>query len=269
MFQIRDVTSVADRHGAPICRALRVRDLPAQADEIETILPGARTVVVLAAPHSRSAIASSNLQVAQFDTIHTYNQAVQAARAVALWLERAGFRAAAIPSFLPIDMAPPKLGMQGAVDWRGAAVQAGLGGFGESGLLVTPEYGPAVRLGGLVTDAEVAPGAPLPETPCTSCGRCVDACPVGALSGGGEVDKKTCADKIFAGGYRAWRQFLLDLVDSEADGRRALLRSQISLELWQNFMTGIYYYCAACQASCPLAQRTHAERSARLDHRES
>ncbi len=28
--------------------------------------------------------------------------------------------------------------------------------------------------------------------------------------------------------------------------------SQMSLDLWQNFMSGNYYYCFACQAVCPV-----------------
>lgn len=67
--------------------------------------------------------------------------------------------------------------MRGAVDWRGAAVAAGIGGYGESGLLLTEAFGPAVRPGGVVTDAGTAHGALLPQSPCTGCNRCVEACP--------------------------------------------------------------------------------------------
>jgi hypothetical protein len=35
-----------------------------------------------------------------------------------------------------------------------------------------------------------------------------------------------------------------------------LLSSQVSLDLWQNFMTGTYYYCFACQAVCPVGKST-------------
>ena len=44
------VAAVASAHGAPLCRATRVAMLPDHRDEIERILPGARSVVVLAAP---------------------------------------------------------------------------------------------------------------------------------------------------------------------------------------------------------------------------
>jgi len=258
MIPISEVSFVAGAHGAPVCGAVPVEALPDRREEIETILPGARSVVVLASPHSRSAIESVNVQVAQYDTIHAYGEAARASHAVALWLEKKGHRAAAVPAFIPIDMAPPKFGMQGAVDWRGAGVAAGVGGYGESGLLVTREFGPAVRLGGVVTDAEVSTGEPAPETPCIHCRKCVEACPMGALSGKGKIDKRKCGDKIFSGGYRAWRNFLIALIEAPAEKRKELTGSQLSLDLWQNFMTGNYYYCFACQAACPVGRPARA-----------
>jgi epoxyqueuosine reductase QueG len=227
-------------------------------EDIERILPGARSVIVLGAPHSRSAIESPNVQVAQYDTIHAYNEAARASRSVALWLEGKGHKAVAVPAFIPIDMAPPKFGMQGAVDWRGAGVAAGIGGYGESGLLVNGEFGPAVRLGGVVTDAVISPGKPFSGTPCTHCMRCVEACPTGALSGNGVIDKRKCGEKIFSGGYRAWRSFLVALIEAPPEKRKELTSSQISLDLWQNFMTGNYYYCFACQAACPVGRQASA-----------
>ncbi len=192
--------------------------------------------------------------MAQYDTIHAYGEAARASHAVALWLERKGNRAVAVPAFIPIDMAPPKHGMVGAVDWRNAGVRAGIGGYGESGLLVTRDFGPAVRLGGVLTEAEIVPGSPLRETPCTRCNRCVEVCPTGALSGAGRIDRKKCGEKIFSGGYRAWRKFLLDLIEAAPEKRKEMTGSQIALELWQNFMTGNYYYCFACQAVCPVGR---------------
>lgn len=254
MIAHAEIAAVAAAHGAPLCGAARVEALPGNAQDIERILPGARTVIVLAAPHSRSAIGSADVSVAQYDTIHAYGEAARASHAVALRLEALGHRAAAVPAFIPIDMAPPRYGMQGAVDWRGAAAAAGIGGYGESGLLVTREFGPAVRLGGVVTDAQVAETDPLPLSPCIHCMRCVEACPAGALSGKGGIDKKRCGDRIFAGGYRAWRAFLLELAEAAPERRRELLRERRSLELWQNFMTGNYYDCFACQAACGIGK---------------
>lgn len=63
-----------------------------------------------------------------------------------------------------------------------AAARAGLGWIGKSCLLVTPEYGSAVRLSTLLTDAPLDCAAPLVQR-CGLCSLCVDACPARALSG--------------------------------------------------------------------------------------
>ncbi|MFU8857449.1 MAG: 4Fe-4S binding protein [Deferrisomatales bacterium] len=255
MIPISELNTLAARSGAPLIGAAPVASLPRNREEIECILPGASHVVVVAAPHGRAAIASENVQVAQFDTRHTYDAVAAAAHALVRWFEGRGHRAVAVPGFLPIDMAPPKNGMRGPVDWREAGVQAGLGGRGDCGLLVTPSHGTAVRLAGVLVDAGVEATPPLAESPCTHCGRCVEACPAGALTGDGRVNKKACGDRIFAaGGFRAWRGFLADVAGATADERESLLAGQRSLDLWQNFMTGIYYSCWACQAACPVGQ---------------
>jgi len=66
-----------------------------------------------------------------------------------------------------------------------AATRAGLGWIGKTALLVTPEWGPAVRLGTVFTDAALTAGEPVEAARCGSCRACVDACPAGA---GRDVD---------------------------------------------------------------------------------
>lgn len=58
-----------------------------------------------------------------------------------------------------------------------AGVAAGLGEFGYSGLLITPEYGPNVRLATIITDAPLDPD-PLYNGPalCDKCMNCVREC---------------------------------------------------------------------------------------------
>jgi epoxyqueuosine reductase len=63
------------------------------------------------------------------------------------------------------------------------ATRAGLGWIGHSALLVTPEYGAAVRLASVLTDAPLTPGIAIEESRCGTCRQCVDACPTGAVTG--------------------------------------------------------------------------------------
>ena len=63
------------------------------------------------------------------------------------------------------------------------ATRAGLGWIGKSALLVTKRYGPAVRLGSVLTDAPLVPGTPVSDSHCGACANCVDRCPAGAIVG--------------------------------------------------------------------------------------
>jgi epoxyqueuosine reductase len=64
-----------------------------------------------------------------------------------------------------------------------AATRAGLGWIGKSALLVTPQFGPAVRLVSLLTDAPLAVGEAVTESKCGDCTACRAACPGGAVTG--------------------------------------------------------------------------------------
>ncbi len=78
-----------------------------------------------------------------------------------------------------------------------AAYLAGLGSFGLSNLLLTPEYGPRVRFTSIFTGASIDPDPLKVDDLCTRCLRCVRSCPVGAIQVKGEfpppIDKKLCA----------------------------------------------------------------------------
>ena len=69
------------------------------------------------------------------------------------------------------------------VQHKTIATRAGLGWIGKSALLITKQYGPAVRLSSVLTDAEFETGAPIDESHCGECKRCVDCCPAGAIAG--------------------------------------------------------------------------------------
>ncbi len=63
------------------------------------------------------------------------------------------------------------------------ATRAGLGWIGRSGLLVTKEYGSAVRLASVLTDAGLETGIPTAASHCGDCRQCVAHCPARAITG--------------------------------------------------------------------------------------
>src|SRR4030066_1637128 len=113
MVPLSDLAESARTSGASLCGAAKAEDLSGNALEIGKILPRARSVGVLAAPHSRSAIESADVQMAQYDTVYAYGEAARASHAVARWLGQRGHRAGGVPALIPIDMAPPEHGVKG------------------------------------------------------------------------------------------------------------------------------------------------------------
>jgi reductive dehalogenase len=65
------------------------------------------------------------------------------------------------------------------------AIDAGLGELGRNGLLITPQYGPCVRICKVLTDMPLQPDRPISfgvsET-CKTCRRCAETCEVEAIS---------------------------------------------------------------------------------------
>jgi len=63
-----------------------------------------------------------------------------------------------------------------------AAHEAGIGVFGRPGIIITPEYGPRVNLGVVLTDAKLEPdGHVTGFNPCNPCTVCVENCPAKAI----------------------------------------------------------------------------------------
>jgi putative sterol carrier protein/NAD-dependent dihydropyrimidine dehydrogenase PreA subunit len=74
------------------------------------------------------------------------------------------------------------------------AIQAGLGEISRLGLLITPEYGPRVRLCKVYTDLPLQPDQPITFGVvefCKTCLKCADACPARCISRDPEPSFKT------------------------------------------------------------------------------
>lgn len=72
------------------------------------------------------------------------------------------------------------------------ACRSGLGTLGLNGHLFVPGAGSCVFLGEILTTAHLPADKPLPTAECTRCGRCVKACPAGAIGPDGNVDARRC-----------------------------------------------------------------------------
>jgi len=156
------------------------------------LLPGAKSVISLGIRIPDTAIEANNrayegLRQAIFSyVVYGYNKLNDkldgAALRAVLYIEKNyRYKAYAIPSGIPRD----EYLMMSAMSNRYAAVCAGLGEFGWSGHVLTPQDGPRVRWVTVITEADIEPD-PLYKGPklCdhSICNKCVESCPVGALS---------------------------------------------------------------------------------------
>ncbi len=98
---------------------------------------------------------------------------------VARSLIEAGYQAMAVPASHTVD-AP---NLTGLFSHKMAANLAGLGWIGKSCLLITPDHGPKVRWGTVLTDFVTPAGQLYTGKGCGGCNLCVSSCPAGAFTG--------------------------------------------------------------------------------------
>jgi len=96
------------------------------------------------------------------------------------YISSQGYRYSKITSRIPSDELPD---LQEELPQKTLATLSGLGWIGRSTLLVTPEYGPRVRIGTLITNMPLSVETPIVESSCGDCTACVDTCPVKAIKG--------------------------------------------------------------------------------------
>ncbi|MBQ8374727.1 MAG: epoxyqueuosine reductase [Clostridia bacterium] len=95
-------------------------------------------------------------------------------------IEENGFSAFPIAASQSLGKENP---FRGVYPHKTAAVLAGLGFVGKSGLFLSEEYGSRVRLATVLTDMPLKANKPIVENGCGSCTACQKACPAGAIYG--------------------------------------------------------------------------------------
>lgn len=125
------------------------------------------------------------------------------------------------------------------------AARAGLGVIGDNGCLIVPGVGANSFIATIVTTALMPTDDPVEGTShCLGCGRCVRACPTGALRGDGSVDARRCISYL--------------TIESHDD-------------IPADIPTGnTIYGCDVCRRACPLACcKTDIGQGRQLEHSEN
>ena len=195
---------------------------PARRTDPRELLPGARSVVVVAlnyyTPHEHDARDPSVGKISRYAWGDDYHDVLgEKLRALLAWVqaESPGARGKVC-----VDAQP-------AMD-KAWAARAGLGWVGKHSNLITRRYGSWVFLGELVLDLELDCDTRREEDRCGTCTLCLDSCPTGAIVEPYVVDSRRC----------------ISYATIELRG------DELPAEVAPN-LSGWLYGCDICQDVCP------------------
>jgi reductive dehalogenase len=200
-------------------------EVPAVTDKKLVIPRRMRWVVSIAIPMDLDLLSRAPTSLGDAATGLGYSHSAFTVASLAEFIRGLGYQA--IPSVNDTALSVP------------FAVEAGIGELSRLNKLVTPEFGPAVRLCKVFTDLPMACDKPvdfgLVEF-CKKCKKCAEACPSGALSFDDEPSFKTRGPWNNPG-HKAWFE-----------------DSYLCFQHWQQVDNG----CGICLASCPYTKAAQA-----------
>jgi epoxyqueuosine reductase len=177
------------------------RHEPLRADPA-TLLPGVRSIVMLATDHATTAAPPAGAagardgvapappdgrgRIARYAWGEDYHDLLRdRGSRLAAWLESrvSGSRARAV-----VDSAP--------LAERDFAWLAGLGWFGKNTMLIHPRAGSFFLLTGLLTDVDLPADTAIVADHCGTCTACLDACPTDAFPEAGVLDAGRCVSAV-------------------------------------------------------------------------
>lgn len=173
------------------------------------LLPEAKSVVVFAmeispevldlSTHSRIVGAPSMNDLLNAETNYINSQLNEAAFDFAKSCRSIGLKALTLPA---ADCPMDNRFLDAVFSYRHAGQAAGLGKIGWHSLLITPDFGPKVRIAVCLTQAELEPTKTEFTLRCESCGICLDNCPARALAIP-ESDRQYTFNKFVCNTYRS------------------------------------------------------------------
>jgi hypothetical protein len=170
------VFKAANFFGANLVGVTRINEKWVYANERHTLRklelsPEVKFAIVMAVEMDEIGIATSPEVPAASATGICYSKMAFISSMMAEFIRNLGYKA--VPSGNDTALSVP------------FAVDAGLGQLGRNGLLITPDYGPRIRLCKVFTDLPLVPDKPIEfgvTEYCRKCKKCAEACEAEAIS---------------------------------------------------------------------------------------
>ena len=144
-----------------------------QTDDAWYVPESMNRVIALAFEEDYYAISNSPGRLASAATGNGYSRMAVTSSQLSDFIRGLGYRA--LPAGNGVGLSIP------------IAIDAGLGQLGRMGLLVTPKFGPRVRLAKVITDMPLVPNSPIDfgvKEFCEACMLCADDCPSESVTKG-------------------------------------------------------------------------------------
>ena len=187
-----------------------------------------RFAIIMAIKMDAKAISTSPTFNACFETALAYSKIAFCIGCIAEFIRNLGYQA--IPMGNDTALSIP------------LAIDAGLGELGRNGLLITPEYGPCVRLCKVFTDLPLLPDKPITfgvTEFCKTCKQCADACEAKAIQREKEPSYKIACPSNNLG----------------------ILRWAVDQDRCYDFWIRNGGECSNCIAACPYTREEHKRRT--------
>lgn len=157
---------------------------PERRADPQRLLPGAKSVVVVACNYPAAGFASNPRQgrIARYALGDDYHEVM--GRKLATLAEAVRALAPGAQAKACVDTAP--------VLERELAQRAGLGWVGKNTMLLHRRFGQWLLLGEILLDVPLRPDAPESHDRCGRCVRCIAACPTQAIVAPRELDARRC-----------------------------------------------------------------------------
>ncbi len=253
------------------------------------VLPDAKSAVVFAIALDQDLIPpylrKKDRVSLERNTFHASSLAGGISMALATFLEMKGIPSAPVAANVHYRSDTPNgvLDLYPNISHRYLAVRSGVGHFGLSGNVITPNEGAAVILGAMVTTAELEPTDPLPANAsyCDGCGLCMASCVSGFFDvrekvsvtlGGVELsyskrrDYNRCgyicggfAGLHPAGKWSTWSPGRFPIPENDGDFLPVISKAMAAYSQWPGIEGGNYNFfmerkvrmtCGNCQLVC-------------------